>query len=294
MMTMATLAASPPSEPAPDSAVADPRRDPADFIRVWCSLCGCTRPARVQPLVVVAASVPGPAETAPPPASALHEAPMDKPCVVKKEKEIEVATTEQDQEQEDASESPTPTDPKRRKDCPRGHAEMLPEGGTTPMMYCGSCWPKVHWAPWMISHVKADPSSYSSSGVELVPHVTQESHLSVLSPTQSRMRMCESHQLPIDFVCETDGSFLCQKCASLHDVVYLDIILLLKINTQKGHRTARVEDICLKKKPHAMGFLLRLAKLETDLNLLAGSIKYESANLKLVWTHPFLDLILSS
>ncbi|KAH3765526.1 hypothetical protein Pelo_2615 [Pelomyxa schiedti] len=158
---------SPPSEPAPDPAVADPRRDPADFIRAWCSLCGCTRPARIQPLVAVAASVAGPAETAPPPASALHEAPMDKPCVVKKEKEIEVAATEQDQEQEDASESPTPTDPKRRKDCPRGHAEvgfwwwcsmcqaagyagvaakfmcaectkMLPEGGTTPMMYCGS------------------------------------------------------------------------------------------------------------------------------------------------------------
>ncbi|KAH3766960.1 hypothetical protein Pelo_1181 [Pelomyxa schiedti] len=294
-----------PSEPAPDPAVADPRRDLADYIRVWCSLCGCTRPARIQPLVVVA-------ETAPPPASALHEEPMyNKPCVVKKETEIEVAVTEQDQEQEDATESPTPTDPKRRKACPRGHAEvgfwwwcsmcqaagyagvaakfmcaectkMLPEGGTTPMMYCGSCWPKAHWAPWMISHVKADPSSssYSSSGVELVPQVTQESHLSALSPTQSRMRMCESHQLPIDFVCETDGSFLCQKCASLHDVVDLDIILLLKINTQKGHSTARVEDICLKKKPHAMGFLLQLAKLETDLNLLAASIKCESANLK--------------
>ncbi|KAH3759761.1 tripartite motif-containing protein 41 [Pelomyxa schiedti] len=112
-------------------------------------------------------------------------------------------------------------------------------GGGAPLMFCESCWSKAHWAPWLMSHAKAEASS-----------IPQE---------PLKTRICEKHRLQLDLFCETDRAFICPTCSFS--------------SSHKSHNIVTVEDLCEQKKINVEAFLLKISKFHTDLNSCAKSIE---------------------
>ncbi|KAH3759762.1 tripartite motif-containing protein 50/73/74 [Pelomyxa schiedti] len=121
-------------------------------------------------------------------------------------------------------------------------------GGGAPLMFCESCWSKAHWAPWLMSHAKADASS-----------IPQE---------PSKTRICEKHRLQLDLFCETDGKFICPTCSFL--------------SSHKGHTIVAVEELCDKKKSSCESLVSQISKLQTDLKSCAKSVESVTSNVKKV------------
>ncbi|KAH3731367.1 hypothetical protein Pelo_17803 [Pelomyxa schiedti] len=115
--------------------------------------------------------------------------------------------------------------------------------GSTPMLYCESCWSRAHWTPWMLTHVRSDP-------------------ISAVPGEVSGVKMCESHQLTLDVFCQTDNTFICSRC-----ILY---------SSHKGHHVVSVEEMSYNNLPSPKSFLGQLSQLESNLKLSVMCIKSES------------------
>ncbi|KAH3761307.1 hypothetical protein Pelo_6865, partial [Pelomyxa schiedti] len=259
------------------SPPATPTATMTTVVEFWCSVCGCAKEGTLwrerqnqqqqqQAYHGTGCSL-----------SPLSDKSLVSAVVVKQEmidEEQEEVIVEEDEEEVEIPLSPTPTCPKRRRKAARvasvqscvmckasEHADVAAKytcaectkaspGGKTVMLFCESCWSKAHWTPWMSSHAKSDLSSI------YVPVEFPEA-----------VRMCESHQLPLDVFCQTDDTLICSRC-----VFY---------SSHKGHNVVSVEDMSYKHLPSPKAFFAQLAKLEADLNSLAASIKSDSVRIKL-------------
>ncbi|KAH3762068.1 hypothetical protein Pelo_6095 [Pelomyxa schiedti] len=116
------------------------------------------------------------------------------------------------------------------------------------------------FAPGNSKRRKVGPASAS-------PTASASAAAPVVVSGNSCAELCESHHLPLDVFCQTDGTFICSRC--------------IVFSSHKGHNAVSLEDMSYNSRPTPKEFLNQLSILEGRLDSLSIDIKSEADKKKM-------------